>query len=98
MKFPSDLYLQAGLNSTDLANIYGVSRITGYRWLRGTSRSNTPGVGVNIFLQDLVEETTAQVQAAIDAGDLPNYAIAILPPARREPLYKAILNKYKVAR
>lgn len=94
MKFPSDLYLQAGLNSTDLANIFGVSRITGYRWLRGVSRSGKSGVGVNIFLQDLVKKTTAQVQSAVDAGDLPHGGINALPPARREPLIRAILNKH----
>ena len=54
MHFPHKLFKTAGLNSTDVANLCDVSRITGYRWLQGVNRNGTEGVGVNLFLRDRV--------------------------------------------
>lgn len=95
MHFPHQLFKTAGLNSTDIANLCGVSRITGYRWLQGTSRNGTEGVGVNIFLRDRVTKIAAPVAAAVDAGALPDEALAKLPPEKRASRIKTILNKHR---
>ena len=91
MKFNSALYKTAGFNSTDVANLFGVSRVTGYRWLKGTSRAGAAGVGVNIFLQDRVAATTASLARAVDKGLLPDAAVAALPPGERATKITAIL-------
>lgn len=98
MNFPHELFLKAGLNSTDVANVFDVSRITGYRWLRGVSRSGSPGVGVNIFLRDRVARVAAQVESAIEAGDLPDAELKQRPPHERAERIKSILAKHPANR
>lgn len=98
MLFPHELFTAAGLNPSDVANLFGVSRTTGFRWLSGVSRNGTPGVGVNIFLRDRVARVATQVESAVQAGDLPNAEIRQLPPAQRAPRIKAILNNHRTKR
>lgn len=95
MQFPHQLFKAAGLNTTDVASLCGVSRITGFRWLKGTDRQGNPGVGVNIFLQDRVNKLTAQVQAALDAGALPNDEIIALPPDKRTKKIRSVINQFR---
>lgn len=95
MHFPHQLFKSAGLNSTDVAKLCGVSRITGYRWLQGTSRNGSEGVGVNIFLQDRVAKVSGPVAAALDAGALPDETLSKLPPEKRAVRIKSILNKHR---
>ena len=95
MQFPHVLFNKAGLNSADIAGLFGVSRITGHRWLKGTDRNGKVGVGVNIFLQDRVAKMTAPLEAAVEAGALPNLEITKLPPNKRAPKIRAIINQYR---
>lgn len=98
MQFPHALFKQAGLNPTDVANLFGVSRITGWRWMSAVDRSNNhteQGAGVNIFLRDRVAQVAAQVQGAVDAGTLPDEAIRMLDPDRRAAKLKSILKQYR---
>lgn len=84
MQFPHQLFLDAGLVSTDVAALVGVSRITGYRWLKGS--------GVNIFLRRRVEKVSQRVQAALDAGRLPDRELSKKAPGDRAKELKSILN------
>lgn len=95
MHFPHKLFKTAGLNSTDVANLCDVSRITGYRWLQGVNRNGTEGVGVNLFLRDRVTKLTAPLQSAIDAGALPDPVVAKLSPQKRAAKIRAIINQYR---
>lgn len=95
MQFPHELFKTAGLNSTDIANLCGVSRITGYRWLQGTDRNGAPGVGVNIFLQDRVSKVAAPLTAAVNDGVLPDEELTKLPPQQRATKIKSIINQYR---
>lgn len=98
MQFPRSLFKQAGLNPTDIANLFGVSRVTGWRWLSGTDRhgrTTEQGVGVNIFLRDRVKATAALVQGAVDAGVLPDPKIQALEPESRAAKIKRILKQYR---
>ena len=94
MQFPHQLFKDAGLNPTDVANLCEVSRITGYRWLRGVNRQGR-AVGVNIFLRSRVRRLVGPLQAALDDGALPNEAIKKLPPKARATKLKAILKLYR---
>lgn len=87
MIFPHTLFRQAGLNTTDVAAICDVSRVTGARWLSGA--------GVNVLLQDRVAKIVSSVEAAVDAGALPDPDIAALPPAKRRTRIKALLSKHR---
>lgn len=95
MHFPHTIFQSAGLNSTDVANLFGVSRITGYRWLLGTSRSGNAGVGVNIFLRDKVNKMAPLVKRAVDAGALPNPDVMQLPPTKRAAKLRSIINAHR---
>lgn len=95
MQFPHQLFKNAGLNSTDVAYLCGVSRITGFRWLKGADRHGNDGVGVNIFLQDRVAKLTAQVQAAVDAGALPDTEITTMPPNTRVKKIRSVINQFR---
>jgi hypothetical protein len=94
MKFPHQLYKRAGLNSTDIANLFGVSRVTGARWLSGVDRNGNNGVGVNIFLQDKVERVTAAVRQALDGKELPLEA-KVAKPDQRAAKLRSILGVKK---
>lgn len=96
MQFPHKLFKQAGLNSTDVANLCGVSRITGYRWLLGVGRNGAPGVGVNIFLEDRVNKVTAPIAAAVAAGVLPDAELSKLAPTKRATRIKSIIHQFRV--
>lgn len=96
MHFPSQLFKSAGLNSTDVANLVGVSRITGYRWLQGTNRATgADGVGVNVFLQDKVSRLVAPLTEAVANGALPNEDVQNLEPKKRAARIRAIINQYR---
>lgn len=95
MHFPHELFKKAGLNSTDVANLFCVSRITGYRWLKGTDRNGAEGVGVNIFLRPAVTKIARRLEAAVTAGALPNEALAKLPPTKRAAKIKSIIVKHR---
>lgn len=92
MKFRSDLYKSAGLNSTDIANLFGVSRVTGYRWLKGTDRAGDSGVGVNIFLQERVAAMDTAVERALKQKRLPDAEMATLAPDERAARLNDILD------
>lgn len=96
MHFPSQLFKSAGLNSTDVANLVNVSRITGYRWLQGVNRSTgTDGVGVNVFLQDRVTRLVAPLTEAVALGVLPDPEVSKLTPKKRAARLRAIINQYR---
>ena len=87
--FPSALYKRAGLAPADIANLVGVSRVTGYRWLRGQQ------VGVNRFLQARVGALSSAVEAAVEAGDLPDVeAMSLHRPAERHTRYVKLLKPH----
>lgn len=88
MDFPHLLFKDAGLNATDVANLIGVSRVTGHRWLNG-------GRGVNIFLQEKVKKVIPPLTKAVKSGALPNPDILKLPPAKRVTRIRSILRKNK---
>lgn len=92
MKFPHALFKRAGLNSTDVANLFGVSRVTGFRWLSGVDRSGNSGAGVNVFLEEKVRRTAKAVEVAIHSGDLPFASLQKLPPAKRAAAIKRIIR------
>lgn len=94
MKFPHKLFAQAGLNSTDVSDLVGVSRITGYRWMLGVDRNGVKGVGVHALLRDRLAPIIASVQAAVDAGVLPDEHIKSLPPAVRLIEYQSVIDKF----
>lgn len=96
MKFPHALFKRAGLNSTDIAALCGVSRVTGSRWLSGVDRNGNPGVGVNVFLQDKVQRTARAVELSMNRGDLPDVVLAKLPPAKRIRALRKILHVNRV--
>lgn len=95
MKFPHALFKRAGFNSTDVAAIFGVSRVTGARWLSGVDRNGNPGVGVNVFLQDRVERIAAAVEAAVAGKNLPDPTLAKLPPEQRVKKLKTLIRQFK---
>lgn len=95
MQFPTLLFKQAGLTSGDVAALCGVSRITGYRWLKGTSRSGADGVGVNVFLQAKVSTVANKLKQAVDAGELPRADLTELPAEKRVKTLRSILNQYR---
>lgn len=96
MQFPSQLFKDAGLTATDIGNLCGVSRITGFRWLQGINRkTGQEGVGVNVLLRERVAKVTEGVRAAVDAGALPNTEIAKLPPKKRASQIRAIINQHR---
>lgn len=96
MQFPHQLFKTAGLNSTDVANLCGVSRITGYRWLQGINRKNgTEGVGVNLFLRDRVTDLAAPLKEAVADGALPDPVAAKLSPPKRAEYLRTIINQYR---
>lgn len=69
MQFPADTYKQAGMNATDVAVLFKVTRITSYKWLKGQ--------GVHPLLQEKVARLTLTVAALRAAGTLPHR-----PPGR----------------
>jgi hypothetical protein len=93
MKFPHQLFKRAGLNSTDIANLFGVSRVTGARWLSGVDRAGNPGVGVNKFLEREVTRIHAALAKAVAAGRLPSEEVSSLPPKRRLAKLRSILKQ-----
>jgi hypothetical protein len=95
MQFPHQLFKSAGLNSTDIAHLVDVSRITGYRWLQGVDRKGAEGVGVNVFLRDRVAKLITHLEAAVQAGALPDAEVAKLTPKKRAAKLRAILNQYR---
>lgn len=84
------------MKPADVARLFDVSRVTGYRWMLGTSRSGAPGAGVNTFLQAKVVKVSAQVEAALAAGALPNDDAMQLPPAKRATKLRSIINQHRV--
>lgn len=88
MQFPHELFKAAGLGSTDIAALVGVTRITGYRWLQGG------GVQVQA-LRDRVQHVSSLVQAAIDEGKLPDENLARLPAEARIKQVTQMLNVEK---
>lgn len=86
MQFPSKIYKRAGLKSTDIAGLVGVSRVTGHRWLNNA--------GVNIFLREKVAATTEAVWRAVSAKALPDRSIAKLPPDQRLQKLESIIRNY----
>lgn len=97
MKFPHELFRAAGLNSTDIANLFGVSRVTGARWLSGVDRNGQPGVGVNLFLQSKVKKVEAALSAAVEAGTLPDASFAKLSPKKRLSHLRSTLKSSRTA-
>lgn len=91
MQFPHALYKQAGLTPSDVADLCDVSRVTGWRWMRGDD--DGADVGVNIFLRDRVAKVTDNVKQALDAGALPDVALVNLPPRERVSKIKTILRQ-----
>lgn len=91
MQFPHALFKQAGLTPSDVAALCEVSRVTGWRWMRGAEDGTN--VGVNIFLHDRVGRVVANVQSALDAGALPEVSLVNLPPADRLAKIKTILRQ-----
>ena len=92
MKFPHQLFRKAGLNSTDVALLFGVSRVTGARWLSGVDRNGNPGVGVNLFLRKEVAKVAGAIQAAVEAKLLPSEDVSKLPPGKRQRALKRIIT------
>lgn len=92
MKFPHQLFKRAGLNSTDIALLFDVSRVTGARWLSGVDRNGNPGVGVNLFLQTQVKKVEAALRLAVDRGVLPSDELRALPPKKRLTKLRTILK------
>lgn len=98
MHFPHSLFKSAGLNSTDVAYLFGVSRVTGYRWLQETGRNGAPGVGVNVFLQRSVVKVVPALTRAVESGALPDAALARLPPKKRATKIKSIISQYRTTK
>jgi hypothetical protein len=96
MKFPHALFRRAGLNSTDVAALCGVSRVTGSRWMSGVDRNGNTGVGVNLFLQTKVTVVAKALKLACDRGVLPDVELAKLPPTKREAKLKKIIRDNRV--
>lgn len=96
MIFPHELFREAGLNTTDVAGLVGVSRVTAMRWLSGTNRRGGPGVGVNVHLEDKVALVADMVERAVHTGKLPDAALAALPPTVRLERIKALLGEEQV--
>lgn len=99
MQFPRALFKQAGLNPIDIASLFGVSRVTGWRWLTGVDRHGRPtdeGGGVHLFLRDRVTKVAAQVQGAVNAGVLPDPSIQAMEPEARATKIKRILKQYRM--
>ena len=88
MKFPHELFKSAGLNSSDIAALIGVSRVTGYRWLQG-------GAGVNVFLREKVAKLADKIEAAVAGQALPNPDVANLPPGKRAARLRTIVNQQR---
>lgn len=91
MQFPHELYKKAGLLPADVAALCDVSRVTGWRWMRG--EDNGAEVGVNLFLRDRVARVTANVKQALDAGALPDVTLVNLPARERASKLKTILRQ-----
>ena len=91
MQFPRALFKQAGLTPADVAALCEVSRVTGWRWMRGAEDGTD--VGVNLFLRDRVSRVVENVQAALDAGALPDVILVNLPPADRLAKLDTILRQ-----
>lgn len=84
MIFPAELFARASFRATDIAVLFGVSRTTGMRWLRGD--------GVHKMARAKVARRTEQVRAAVQAGALPLKEPA-RGPARHKLLTAALLGR-----
>lgn len=89
MLFPRELFQQAGLNSTDASNLFEVSRVTGWRWMRSQNRP-----GVNALIQKRVKQGALAVSKAMAAGDLPSSELTKLAPHLRIEALRGILSKH----
>lgn len=98
MHFPYQLFENAGLSASDVARLFGVSRVTGYRWLQATDRKGNRGVGVNIFLQPRVSRGIEELRRALAAGDFPDEGLRRLTPVKRNLRIKSILRKHRAKR
>lgn len=98
MQFPHTLFKDAGLAAADVAALFGVSRVTGHRWLKGSDRNGNDSVGVNVFLRDRVAKLVPSVEHAVRAGALPAPHLAALPPAKRVKEVRSILKMYRPAK
>lgn len=96
MQFPHALFKQAGLTPSDVAALCEVSRVTGWRWMRGADDGTD--VGVNIFLHDRVSRVAANVEAALEAQTLPDVSLVNLPPTDRMSKIKSILRQNRPAK
>lgn len=93
MQFPHALFKQAGLTPSDVATLCDVSRVTGWRWMRGNQ--DGAAVGVNIFLRDRVQRVTDRVSRALEDGALPDVSLMSLPPGQRVARLETLLNRYR---
>lgn len=91
MYFPHALFKQAGLTPSDVAALCDVSRVTGWRWMRGDETGGD--VGVNIFLHDRVARVVENVKSALDAEALPDVSLVNMPPADRLAKIRTILRQ-----
>lgn len=97
MQFPHELFKTAGMNSTDVAVLFGVSRVTGYRWLNGDTRTGKPSV-INVLLRPAVEKMVPRVQLAIASGVLPDPALTKLVPIKRAEKIKSIIKRQRATK
>lgn len=91
MQFPRELFKRAGLTPSDVAALCEVSRVTGWRWMRGSEDGSD--VGVNIFLHDRVGRVVENVESTLAGGALPDVSLVNTPPADRLVKIKAILRQ-----
>ena len=88
MIFPAEQYKAARLNTTDVAVLFAVSRVTASNWLRSC--------GVHSALQDKVTAYTRALADAVAAGRLPwpRPEFGTYTAAQRASLTKQIVTQY----
>ena len=74
MQFPHEVFKAAGLGPTDVAGLFGVSRVTAHKWLRGANVHSMARVAIAARQQD--------VRKAVERNCLP-LSDVFIGPARK---------------
>lgn len=73
MQFPAAKFKAAGLNTTDVAVLFKVTRTTASNWLRGRK--------VHVMLRETVQHMENLLDIAVDSGALPWSPASRVPSA-----------------
>lgn len=83
MKFDTEVFKKAGLNKSDIARIFGVSRTTVHNWYSNKT--------VHVLIEDRVTQVTNAVRKAVHENKLP---VAVRDSETREKEISGVIKPY----